>query len=117
MTLISKLSQGCNHWFNRNCKGLTGTVKWPETISVRQNICLNQSLRTKTNKDSEQNVLKVSKIKQLRKIKRSEPRKFLHGSKKSAGHVSADKCYEFLRTPTADKMIMMAHKTLLKHVR
>ena len=40
----------------------------------------------------------ISKIKQLRKIKKSEPRKFwnfLNGSKKSSVEVTTENCFEY----------------------
>ena len=76
-----------------------------DLYKLRQTESNKHRLKTcsKTNKRTlatERNLFKLSKIKQLRKIKTPEPRKFwkfLNGNKKSSSNIPVEKCFDFFK--------------------
>ena len=94
------------HWFNRKCKVARNDFHRAKYLyTSRQTDANIQRLKTcskiyKRTLATEVNLFKLSKIKQLRKIKTAEPRKFwkfLNGNKKAQAIFQSKKCFDFFK--------------------
>ncbi|MCW4343354.1 MAG: reverse transcriptase family protein, partial [Candidatus Thiodiazotropha endolucinida] len=100
------------HWFNRKCKVARKKFHRAKYLYKLRPTCTNKHNLSSSSKcykktmSVEQKLFKRSKIKELRKIKSSEPRKFwkfLNGIKNSSAEVTLESCFEYFRTMNASQ--------------
>ena len=93
------------HWFNGKCKKARNDFHKAKSLYKLRHTDVNKhKVKTsvknyKRTLATEQNLFKLSKIEQLRKIKTSDPRKFwifLNGNEKNTSNISVEKCFESL---------------------
>ena len=95
------------NWFNSRCRAARKKFhnakflyKLRQSFENKQRLKLSSKNYKKT-LSTEQNLYKLSKLKQFRKLKKSDPRKFwkfLNGKMQTSTGVSAEACYEYYKT-------------------